>query len=68
MLTNVEEDIEEDDESVGAAFVTTDEFALFTRSHVLLDNQACVNIFCNPSLLTDIRKSQHAILLNGVQF
>ena len=67
MLTNVEEDIEEDDESIGAAFVTTDEFALFTRSHVLLDNQASVNIFCNPSLLTDIRKSPHAILLNGVQ-
>ena len=33
------------------------------RSHVLLDNPASVNIFCNASLLTDIRKSQHAILL-----
>ena len=31
---------------------------------MLLDNQASVNIFCN---LTDIRKSQHSILLNGVQ-
>ena len=67
LLTSVEKDIEEDDESIEAAFVATDEVVLFTRNHVLLDNQASVNIFCNPSLLTDIRKSQHAILLNGVQ-
>ena len=67
LLTNVEEDVEEDDESIEAAFVTTEEVALFTQSHVLLDNQASVNIFCNPALLTDIRRSQHAILLNGVQ-
>lgn len=67
LLTNVEEDIEEDDESIEAAFVTTEEVALFTQSHVLLDNQASVNIFCNPALLTDIRRSQHAIILNGVQ-
>ena len=65
--TNIEEDVEEDDESIKAAFITTDEVALFTRSHVLLDNQASVNIFCNSALLTDIRKSQNAILLKGVQ-
>ena len=57
LLTSVEEDIEEDDESIEAAFVATDEIVLFTRNHVLLDNQASVNIFCNPSLLTDIRES-----------
>ena len=34
---------------------------------MLLDNQASVNIFCNPALLTDIRKSQNVILLKGVQ-
>ena len=67
MLTGAEDEIDEDDESVEAVFVTTNEVALFTRSHVLLDNQASVNIFCNPSLLTGIRKSQHSILLNGVQ-
>ena len=33
----------------------------------MLDNQASVNVFCNPRLLTDIRKSRHEILLNGVQ-
>ena len=32
-----------------------------------MDNQASVNIFCNSALLTDIRKSQNAILLKGVQ-
>ena len=67
LFTGAEDHSEDDDESVEAAFVTTDEVALFTRSHVLLDNQASVNVFCNPSLLTDIRKSEHAILLNGVQ-
>ena len=59
--TNVAEDVEENDENIEAAFITTDEVALFTRSHVLLDNQASVNIFCN------IRKSQNAIFLKGVQ-
>ena len=34
---------------------------------MLLDNQASVNIFCNASLLSYIRKSLNAILLNGVQ-
>ena len=68
LLTAADEPTEDDDdESIEAAFVTTDEIALFTRSHVLLDNQASVNIFCNPGLLSDIRKSRHAILLNGVQ-
>ena len=67
LLTNIEEDVEEDDLSIEAAFFTTEEVALFTQSHVLLDNQASVNIFCNPALLTDIRRSRHAILLNGVQ-
>ena len=67
LLTATEDQSDEDDDSIEAAFITTDEVALFTRSHVLLDNQASVNIFCNASLLTGIRKSPHAILLNGVQ-
>ena len=57
LLAGTEEDTYEDDESVEAAFVTTNERVLFTRSHVLLDNQASVSIFCNENLLTDIRKS-----------
>ena len=65
--TNVKEDVEEDDESIEAAFITTDEVALLTQRQVLLDNQASVNIFCNSALLTDIRRSQNAILLKGVQ-
>ena len=40
---------------------------LFARSHVLLDNQASVNVFCDANLLTNIRRSKHGILLNGVQ-
>ena len=67
LLTAIELQIEDDDEGIEAAFVTTNKVALFTRSHVLLDNQASVSIFCNASLVTDIRKSQHSILLNGVQ-
>ena len=61
------EDIEDDDRSDETAFVTSNEVALFSRSHILLDNQASVNVFCNPDLLTDIRKSKNGILLNGVQ-
>ena len=67
LLAQAGEDTEDDDESIEAAFVTTDEVALFTRSHVLLDNQASVNVFCNAQLLTSIRKSQRRIILNGVQ-
>ena len=63
LLTAIEDQIEDNDESVEAAFVTTNEAVLFTRSHVLLDNQASVSIFCNASLLI----SQHSILLNRVQ-
>ena len=40
---------------------------LFSQHHVLLDNQASVNIFNNADLLTDIAKSQQTIVLNGVQ-
>ena len=67
LLTAIEDQLEDDDESVEAAFVTTNEVVLFTRSHVLLDIQASVSIFCNASLLTDIRKSQQSILLNEIQ-
>ena len=34
---------------------------------MLLDNQASANIINNANLLTDIRKSQQTIVLNGVQ-
>ena len=60
-----EDEIEEyEDESV---YLTTHETVLFTKNHVLLDNQATVNIFNNIDLLKNIRKSNHTILLNGVQ-
>ena len=47
LLTAIEDQLDDDDESVEAAFVATDEAVLFTRSHVLLDNQASVSIFCS---------------------
>ena len=53
--------------AVETAFVATHEVILFARSHVLLNNQASVNVFCNGGLLTDIRRSKQGILLNGVQ-
>lgn len=33
----------------------------------MLDNQASANIFSNAHLLTDIRKAENGIILNGVQ-
>ena len=65
--TAAEEDTDEDDRTVESAFVASKEVVLFARSHVLLDNQASINIFCNADLLTDIRRSKHGIMLNGVQ-
>ena len=52
-------------QEVGYQF--SDGTILFSQHHVLLDNQASVNIFNNADLLTDIVKSQHTIVLNGVQ-
>jgi hypothetical protein len=49
------------------AYIATIETILFTKNHVLLDNQASVNIFSNAELLTDITESEHGIILNGVQ-
>ena len=48
------------------AYVTTIETILFARNHVLLDNQASVNVFSNADLLTNITGSEHGIILNGV--
>lgn len=67
LYVDIEEDLDEDETADETAFVTTSEIVLFSKSHVLLDNQASVNVFCNPNLLTDIRKSKRGILLNGVQ-
>ena len=61
-----EEDIDEDDGTVESAFVASEEVVLFSKSHVLLDNQASINVFCDANLLTNIRRSKHGILLNGV--
>ena len=62
-----EEEIDEDDRTEESAFVTSNDVVLFSWGHVLLDNQASVNVFSNGDLLTDIRRSEHGILLNGVQ-
>ena len=67
LYTGAEEDLDEDERTDESAFVASAEIVLFSQSHVLLDNQASVNVFCNPNLLTDIRRSKHGILLNGVQ-
>ena len=49
------------------AYVTTCELVLFSRDDVLLDSQASVNVFCNPMLLKNVRKSDRQVVLNGVQ-
>ena len=61
-------DIDDDDKNE-YTYITTEseELVLFSRSHVLLDNQASVSIFCNRDLLTDVKKSDNQIVLNGVQ-
>ena len=67
LVAEVQEEPDDDDRTVETAIVATHEVVLFARSHVFLDNQASVNVFCNGGLLTDIRRSKQGILLNGVQ-
>ena len=57
-----EESADYDDEGV---YLTTHETVLFTRNHVLFDNQATINIFNNIDLLTNVRKSKNTVLLNS---
>ena len=51
----------------GSVFVTASEVVLFSKDDVLLDSQASVNVFCNPLLLQNVRKSDRQVLLSGEQ-
>ena len=63
--TDDDEDIDEWEE--GTALIMREESCLFSKFHVLLDNQSSVNVFKNPDLLTDMRKSSNNVVVNGVQ-
>ena len=52
--------------SGGVALVASEENCCFTRYDVLLDNEASLNIFSNPSLLTDIRKARRSVKVSGI--
>ena len=58
---------DEEDCDNEVAYVTSSEIVLFSRDDVLLDSQASVNDFCNPLLLSNVRKSDRHVVLNGVQ-
>ena len=62
-----DEDDYDRDGNEDVAYVTTCEMVLFSRDDVLLDSQASVNVFCNPLLLKNVRKSDRQVILNGVQ-
>ena len=62
-----EDEIDEDEEDLETAYVTACEKVLFSQFDVLLDSQASVNVFCNRSLLKNVRESDRHIVLNGVQ-
>lgn len=53
--------IDIEDENNEFAYTTSNELVLFAQSHVLLD------IFSNRDLLTNVKRSDNHILLNGVQ-
>lgn len=59
-------DFSNDEEYDEAAYVTTNEAAMFTREDVLLDSQASVNVFCNADLITNIKPADKDITLQGV--
>lgn len=63
----VDEDGCEKDDEEDSVYVTTSEKVLFSKDDVLLDSQPSVNVFCNPLLLKNVRKSERQVLLNGVQ-
>ena len=62
-----DDDYEEKEEENETAYVTSLEKVMFSRHDVLLDSQASVNVFCNRSLLRNVRESDRRITLNGVQ-
>ena len=43
------------------------EIALFTKLDVLLDNEACLNIFRDRELLTDVKTSDRLVKMKGVE-
>lgn len=68
MITS-EQITEEDEENDydEAAYVTSQEVAMFTSEDVLLDSQASVSVFRNKDLLSDVTTASKHITLNGVQ-
>ena len=55
-----------DESEWGVALVASEEKCCFTRYDVLLDNEASLNIFSNPSQLTDIRKATRSVKVSGI--
>ena len=60
-----EAEYDQDEEVI---FVTTSETVLFSMDDVLLDSQASVNVFCNSSLLKNVRKSDMVDQGNNVSY
>ena len=60
---------DEDDEvdEWGAALIAVQETCLFSKTELLLDTQASINIFGNKELLTNIRQADKPISLSGIQ-
>ena len=55
LYVDTEEDLDDDERADETAFITINEVVLFSKSHVLLYNQASVKVFCNTNLLANIR-------------
>ena len=63
-----QEDTEDDQNEWNSAFVTTSErLVLFSRYEILLDNEASLNVFRDPELLSDIGKARRKVIMKGVQ-
>jgi hypothetical protein len=58
---------ESDRDDWGVALVTASEVCMFSRYDVLLDNEASLNIFSNKELLTNVRRADRSIVVNGIQ-
>ena len=61
------EDEDDDVDEWGAALITVQETCLFSKTELLLDTQASINIFGNIELLTNVRSAEKPISLSGIQ-
>ena len=61
-----DDEVEPDVGEWDVALVTKTEACMFSKHDVLLDNEASLNIFNNPELLTNVRRAEKPVSVSGI--